>query len=174
MFSNTVMTELDAYRQNIQRLAELESTEVFSNAQAEHAAVIMETFFKFARQGVMILCHKLSQQVYDSPELIKAAESLLSERKRIRILSQQQPEAKGFLAAAERWTAAGLPFSLTVAPSGSVASSLKTNFAVMDKKAYRFEPEAGTSPPRAYACMNNPELAESLFDLFVQLESRST
>ena len=42
------------YRKDIERLAELNSEEVFKNASAAHAAVIFSTFFKFAKEKVVI------------------------------------------------------------------------------------------------------------------------
>jgi hypothetical protein len=171
IFSNHQMTELEQYRQNINRLAELNSDEIFNNAVAAHAAIIIETFFKFAKERVVILCHKLSSEVYNSPELIAAAELAISKERHIQILTQQAPEAGEFLEAARGWSPDF--YSLRTAHQNSTLSEIKTNFAVMDQKGYRFEPAGGGQSQKAFACMNNPQLADSLFQLFGRLEAQA-
>jgi hypothetical protein len=77
------MNELELYRENVERLAELNSSEVFSNGKAEHAAIIYETFFKFSKENIVIFCRDLSAEVFDSELLLNLAENAL--RRKIRV-----------------------------------------------------------------------------------------
>jgi len=165
------MSEIDSYRQFVERLAELSSSEVFSNGQPAHAQVIFETFFKFAKKSVLIFCNKLSEKVYGQQLLINAAGDALNRPGvEIKIITQQQPEAQNFVAALTRWKGEGKPISLATTFPGTFASETQHNFAVMDGKAYRFEPARDSQNRTAFACMNDPEIAAKLSQLFERLE----
>jgi hypothetical protein len=164
------MSEIEEYRKFVERLAELDSTEVFSNGQTDHARVIFETFFKFARKGVVIFCNKLSRNVYDQPSMISAANASLNRCIPIQILTQEQPEAQLFMKAAETWKENGRAIEIRTASPGSLSSKTPFNFAVMDGKGYRFEPAKGDHV--AYACMNDVNLAQKLQNFFNQLHAQ--
>ena len=162
------MNELDLYRANVERLAELESKEVFSNSRAEHAAVIFETFFKKAKQSVVLFCENLSEKVFNLPSVLSFAESALRRGTRLTVLVQKTPQATTFLESVKRWQKDELPITIQVSKPGSEASTASANFAVMDRKAYRFEPNRGE--PAAFACMNDVASADRLLGLFSRLE----
>jgi GH15 family glucan-1,4-alpha-glucosidase len=165
------MSELDSYRRFVERLAVLESTEVFSNAQSAHAQVILETFFKFAKNNVVIFCHKLSEIVYGNQSLINAADSALNRCVSVRILTQKEPESELLTAALKKWKEDGKHVVFKTALKESFESETPYNFAVMDGKAYRFEP--AKEDHTAFACMNGTELAQDLLSLFDKLDARA-
>ncbi|MEI6165466.1 MAG: hypothetical protein WCR23_13910 [Planctomycetota bacterium] len=162
------MNELEAYRANIEKLADLESKEVFGNGKAEHAMVIFETFFKRAKENIVIFCKDLSEKVFNSDNLISLAEDALRRKARVTILTQSDPKSDKFVAACSRWKEEKLPITMRVSKPGSSASSTTANFAVMDRKAYRFEPNR--EEKTAFACMNNESACATLLGVFSRLE----
>jgi len=165
------MSEIDEYRKFVERLAELESTEIFSNGQTAHAQIIFETFFKFARKGVVILCSKLSHDVYDQPSLISSANDALNRCIPVRIVTQEPPESGRFMEAVKGWKEEKRAIDVKTSLPGSASSKTPFNFAVMDGKAYRFEPVKKNHI--AYACMNDVNLAQKLQTFFNQLDVHS-
>ena len=165
------MSEIDAYRRFVERLAELDSTEVFSNGQPAHAQVIFETFFKFAKKNVVIFCHQLSEKVYGQQCLVDAVENALNRGISVRILTQRTPQATNFISALAKWRSEQKPIKLNTAREGGFESELQSNFAVMDAKAYRFEP--ANKAHTAFACMNDANTAQKLSNVFDQLDARA-
>lgn len=161
--------ELEIYRANVERLAKLESAEIFSNGRPEHAIIILETFCKYAVARVVIFCQKLSQRTYGSSDLIQSVEMALGRNLPVSVVTQEAPESQEFMAAAKRWKAEGLPISVSMAQAAH--PSLKVNFAVMDSKAYRFE--GNRNIPEAFACMNDPKTSASLLHRFIQIRKNS-
>jgi hypothetical protein len=158
------MDELTDYRTNIERLAELDSSEVFSNGKTEHAAIIFETFLKFSKDSVVFFCKDLNKDVFDMPSIINSMENALRRKVRISILTQEIPTATKLLEAYnDQWLKADYSIDIKTATS-SVIKAFDANFCVMDEKAYRFEPDRGE--PVAFACMNNPAIAKNILSFF--------
>jgi hypothetical protein len=158
---------MDAYRASVERLAQLESSEVFSNGKPEHALIIFETFLKHAKKGVLFFCRNLNPQVFKE-SLIEPMYLALVRGIRVEILTQETPSDPSFLAAVERWKSSHLPVSFNVVNHREVAA-IKSNFTVMDGKAYRFE--ADRDEMSAVACMNDPKTATSLMSFFSKIKS---
>jgi hypothetical protein len=157
----------DDYRSSVERLAELNSTEIFSNGRAEHAQIIFETFLKIAKKRVQIFCKNLSPDVFDS----SVAESMgLALRKgvSVEILAQEEPCSGPVVDAIAAWRQQSLPISIFKAKTPEV-QGLESNFTVMDRKAFRFEPDR--SQQSAYACMNGPKQASKLEDFFFKMRA---
>ena len=155
--------ELDVYRENVARLADLNSTEVFSNGKAEHAAIIFETFFQRANRRVIFFCQNLSRDVFARPGLRIQMQEALRKNIAVDFLIQSPPESEDLEGAIQNWQADGLPVNLIVAKNPTV-QNLSSNFAVMDGKAYRFEENRGEK--KAVACMNGVASAKGLVSLF--------
>jgi hypothetical protein len=165
----TDTNEMKSYRANVERLADMQSPEVFSNGRPEHAVIILETFCKYARERVVVFCQRLSQRTYGGSGLINVADAALRRGVAISLVTQEAPESQGFIDAAKRWKDEALPISLSRAQD---TPSLKVNFAVMDQKAYRFE--GNRNVPEAIACMNDPETSKSLLLRFRHIEKQSS
>lgn len=153
------------YRCYVERLAQLKSKELFQNGQANHAAIIFETFFKYASKHVHILCKNLSADVFGLENVLNALETALLRKVPVRILYQETPESSAFLESLQRWQEQKLPIEALPA-TGTSLGPVSQNFAVMDRRAFRFEPD--NSRPMAYACMNGPEEATTLDDVFLR------
>jgi hypothetical protein len=158
-------TEVAEYRKFVERLAASESAEMFSNGQAAHAAVIFEMFFKNAQQGVNILCRNLKADVFGLDVVINAVKNALWRKVPVRILVQEAPEASNFLALAKQWKGAGKEIEIRSA-EGTILAEADQNFAVMDRKAFRFEPNRDAQI--AYASMNQSRNATVLDNVFVE------
>ena len=162
--------ELIAYRANVERLAELDSPEVFSNSRPEHAVIILETFFKNAKDRVVVFCQKLSNRTYGGKPLIILVEKALRRGVKVRVVIQENPECQAFMEAAINWKTQNLPVVVSKADAGH--RPVEVNFTVMDRKGYRFE--SNRQEPAAFACMNNPETAVLLLRRFFEIEQKST
>ncbi len=111
------------------------------NRSPDHAAVIVENLFRKAESRVEILTNTLSEEVYNRPEVKKAAVSFL----------RRHPRAHIDILAEELVVRAAHPFLIHVDASGlgnrltlarvraSDVANYKFNFAVADGKSFRFE-----------------------------------
>src|SRR5208282_4834775 len=113
----------EAYRALVERLAETNSPEVFSNSRAEHAAVIYEIFFKYAKSRVRIFCRSLSALVFKQP-VIERMEMALLNGVNVDIISQEQPESEALVKAVEQWKSRGLSILLLRASPDSKAAKV--------------------------------------------------
>jgi phosphatidylserine/phosphatidylglycerophosphate/cardiolipin synthase-like enzyme len=161
------MNELIEYRAAIERLAERRSPELFNNGKPEHAAIIFETFLKFAKKRVAIFCEKLSAQVFGSPGFLMALEAAALKGVKVDIIVQGEPEAKNLVAAIDAWRER--LNNITLLRAKGPVSDLPSNFATMDGEAYRFEPNRNVTT--AHASMFNPRLAAQLEDTFFKFKA---
>ncbi len=161
--------EIDAYRQRIENLADLDSGAAFTNNQPAHARVIFETFFDRAQKEVTIFCRNLASNVFDSSRL---ADNLVVAVKRgvqVRVFTQEDPQPSAFLKVLKNLvTSYSDKVSIKRSLTENSMNKLEFNFAVMDGKAYRFEPNKDDFV--AFASMNNPDVCKSLLSLFQTAE----
>jgi len=165
---NLDLCDTETYRGLVEKLAEANSPEVFSNGRAEHAAIIYETFLKYARSRLRIFCHNLSQNVYKAP-IVQRMEAALNRGIQVEIITQEPPQSAELSEAVENWKQKNLQIKLFQAKPGSIAATMEANFAVMDGKAYRFEKDHKNH--EAFACFCNKELATQLEKLFLQFRA---
>lgn len=160
--------DLDIYRAAVERLAESRSPEVFRNGQPEHAAIIFETFLKFAKTRVVIFCEKLCKEVFARDSISTAIEAAIRKGVQVDIIAQEQPESDELVRHIEKWKSDSR-LKISFVQARPPISDMEANFATMDGEAYRFEPER--SHMIAHASMFNPRLASSLENVFFRLQS---
>jgi hypothetical protein len=160
--------ELHEYRLTVERLAEAKSPESFSNGMPEHAAIIIETFLKFAKKRVVIFCKQLSSNVFGIPSITARLESALLKGIRVDIIVQEKPESDDLMQCINKWKENSKLCISLIAANGRT-NSIKANFAVMDGEAYRYEPD--NDRISAYACMFNPRIASSMEDTFYRIKA---
>jgi hypothetical protein len=165
---NLQFSEAEAYRALVERLAETNSPEVFSNGRAEHAAIIYETFLKFAKTRVRIFCRNLSSKVFQTP-LIERMEMALLNSVKIDIIIQEAPESTALITASNLWKNQGLPFQILQAKPTTKAAKMIEYFATLDGMAYRFE--SNNESHMAYACFFNTSLTKQLDDVFLRFQA---
>ena len=161
-------TDTEAYRALVERLAETNSPEVFSNGRAEHAAIIYETFLKFAKTRVRILCRNLSRQVFQKP-LIERMEMALLNGVKIDIITQEAAESTDLIDASKLWIGRKFPIQILQAKPATKAATMLENFATMDGRAYRFESDHENHT--AHACFFNTSLTKQLDDVFLRFQA---
>ncbi len=123
----------------------------FSNGAPIHASIILEAMLTFAKNKVRIFCEDLDAFVYDRPELVMALKQALARNVIIEILTQKYPKSKEFKNVIES-DKNGLAW-IHVADSDFVRNR-NENFAIMDMRAFRFEPDKRKK--EALACANEP------------------
>jgi hypothetical protein len=166
---NPAELEIEAYRKRIENLADLNSGESFTNNQPAHARVIFETFFCRATQEVDIFCRNLAADVFDS---VRLCENLIGAVKRgvkVRVFTQENPAPSSFVDTLQELIAAKPELVELKKGNSNSLNSLGFNFAVMDGKAYRFEPNKDDFV--AFASMNNPSVCKSLLSVFRTAEA---
>ena len=157
------------YRQNAESLWQSDSCAVFGNGKAEHAAILYETFLKLGKNELLMLVKNLSKDVFGSSEMESLAVQALSKGMRIDVICQQEPVSKKIAENILSWQKQNLPISLYICQKGDPAANLEANFAVVDGRAYRFEKDRESTT--AVACMNDPESAQTLREVFFRLKS---
>lgn len=136
----------------------------FSNGAPIHASLILEAMFTFAKNKVRIFCEDLDAFVYDRPELVLALKQALARNVIVEVLSQKAPKSDKFKK--EITDEKNALACLKVAKSPFVTMR-KENFAIMDMKAFRFEPNSGEK--KAIVSANEPMSAVILDSNFSKL-----
>lgn len=153
---------IELYREGVEKFFELNTDDVISNGKPEHAAVLYEMFFKHAKACMRILCENLDEDVFCLPSVIEAAKKALSRNVCIRVLINDKVASGNKFVQELKNKELFRIKELTTEPANSLP-----NFAVMDKKGFRWEPNPEEC--KAIATVNNPELALKLVDTFDRL-----
>ncbi len=166
----TEQREIADYRQLIEELARKSMNQRVSNGQPQHAAILLETMLKRARESVRIFTGELSPEAYDAPGLVEAALQFVGKHgSRLRILLQERHTREWTmgrpLVKSVDVNKANLCGTLEVrCATGAYAGPAAHHFAVMDEQGYRFEHDH--SKMRATANFNEPKVARSLITAF--------
>ncbi len=172
MLNTVISPRLDLseqrYKANVDSLARLNSNEIFENGMPLHAAIIFDAFFRHATKSVKIFCRNLSAEVFKEKWLLDSAKCALHKRGiSISVLVKDQPQESEF----RTWlqdndSHPALVYRRRVGETNARAQ-VPFNFAVMDGKAYRFEPNE--IDVVASACMNDPKISSDLERYYAQL-----
>lgn len=146
------------YAETVRRFIATNSPALFGNDRAEHAAIIFTEFFRNAQKRVAILCRNMATDVFGTDAVKRSMEAALLKGVTIDILVQDKIESDELRKLLCKWQSDQLPLKFYEA-EGKVSQTTE-NIAVMDTKAFRFEPNRGLT--KAFACMHNPEVAKSL------------
>jgi len=157
----------DTYRLGINTLFDTNSSAIISNGTQEHAALLFELFFRKATDRVVIFCEKLSEAIFDQGIVVEAAVQALNLGRRISIISQSRPESQKFIELAKKFSNLEI-----VTATNEEVKNLEVNFAVVDHRAYRFEPRRGDC--KAQARMFDVPGAIQLLDTFQRLKLLAT
>jgi hypothetical protein len=150
--------DLVQYREGVETLLKLCSDKPISNSEPAHAAILFEVFFKHAKDHVRIFCNKLSKSVFDAPALVREAGWALKRGVKISVIVQQdRAEQSGF---SELLNKASVP----ILQAPDTAKDSPFNFAVMDTRSVRIEPDREKC--EAQARMHVPALATSMAHAF--------
>lgn len=154
--------DLNAYRDAVLRMIEIDGDQPISNGMPEHAAILYECFFAKAQKEVKIFCENLKNSVFGKSEVVENARLAMRRGVEFKILTRKQPEDGPFFVLAH-----SVVGTLRLLGERVPANS---NFAVVDGKRYRFEPDPTVY--RAVACMNAPEISKKLSEFFDLLFER--
>jgi hypothetical protein len=153
--------DLVQYKEGVEMLLKLCSDKPIPNSEPAHAAILFEVFFEHAKEHVRIFCNKLSKNVFDSPALVREANLALKRNVKITVMVQQdQAEQSRF---SELLKTASVP--ILQAPNS--AKNSRFNFAIMDTRSVRIEPDREKC--EAQARMHAPALAASWVRVFDSL-----
>lgn len=155
--------EIGIYRDAVISLIEMDSDKVILNGKPEHAAVLYECFFKHAKDEILIFCETLSNEVFGRNEVVQEARAALERNVSISIISKKDPEPGDF----NKFILESTGNTFLQYKTRTELCAIKSDFAVVDKKRYRFEEDS--SQTRAIACMNSPAFANKLADVFHSL-----
>jgi len=159
----------NSYEDHVKTMFDLDSDAIFSNGMTDHARIIIVEFLLRAKDSVVIFCHDLLAEVYDHKHMTAALMTALKNGVDVCIITQRTPNAQVFMSAAEKYNAdPSLSGMLKLFQSKEEGiEQIEQNFAVMDRKAYRFEPNKVEH--KAEASANQPEVANQLIKNFEQI-----
>lgn len=166
---DTKQEELEAYRSNAEALLLAGSDAVIKNGTIEHASILMELFLKHARECVFVFCNKLSEGAYGSQVIQTAMRNALERGVRVSIICQHKPESVNLISLMREFPDQA-KIVLCHPEDDEFTISQKNNFSVMDRKAFRFEPEHKQT--KAFACMNDRHTSGYLHRLFEVMSSK--
>jgi len=160
--------DLIGYRQLIERMAKNRVSQRIPNDVPEHARVLLETLFNFAKSDVRIYTGQLWDNVYGSAGLVEAARQFIDRGGRLRVLVQK-PMNEHDAAEHPLLKRLGTCTRGTVevrCATGIYATDKAKHFAVSDTTGYRFEHDH--SQTKAVANFNEPSVAIELATAFDQ------
>lgn len=158
--------KMDGYKKLVIDLFESESTHIIANSSSEHAAVLYTAFFSYAQEEICIYCNSLNSSVFGNRQVIERAREFLNKQNtRLHIGVTEVPDkTTGFFDVLKSFHAKD-PKKVEVLSFPKMSADGKfINFSVMDKKAYRLEPDS--SKCEAIACANDVLFATKLRDAF--------
>ena len=163
-------TESDLYEKLVRSMLESGNSDEISNGKPEHAAVIFKLFFEFATAKVLIFCKDLNSSVFGDDRILMAAVKAVERGVSIRVITQSAEVQKNkFSDWLSKMASEGTCVSFKKCLDSHHFVKLPANFAVMDEKAFRLEPN--NQNIQAKACMNNPKLAKDLGSVFQVMDS---
>lgn len=167
--NNNYESDSSLYESLVRSMIIGDSQGTISNGKPEHAATIFKLFFEHATTHVLIFCKDLNAEVFGDDRVLTAAMQAINRGVNIRVITQSEPADTKFSKWLQESTARVANIKLKICSPNSKLSDLETNFAVMDRRAFRFEP--ARDKIRAVAAINHAETAGQLGELFDQIDS---
>ena len=158
------------YQEQVRKLFDTNSQLKFSNGEKAHAKVILVEFFLRARDEVLIFCEDADEDVYGDSSILESMQKAMENGVSITVVVQKKARAIKFIQEGRK-----LHDDLTVPGTfkcldGSKYRNVPFNFAIMDRRAVRLEPDR--SKPVARASANWPDMAKHLSKQFEKIASR--
>ena len=148
-------------------------TEIISNGNLGHAAILIAAFFLYAKDIIKIFSSKLIENIYEDEELLKNAENFLQKGRKVEILLQETNDQNKDTIKNHKFIKLCEKFSkqCTVKTTSEKDEGIKSHFVIMDKKGFRFCSDK--TEPTAIASFNQTEIVENLISQFNKLYKRA-
>ncbi len=151
-----------SYRDIVINRIETRDSEILSNSEPQHAAVLYEVMFDYARERVHIFCENLNPVVFGRKSVLTAFSNAVERGVKCIVLTERAPSPDNPFYKALTKAAADHPEQIeTKALNGK---DFKFNLSYADDRMYRFELER--EKIEAVASMNDPETVNILDSLF--------
>ncbi len=162
------VSSLRAYSTDVERFFDDQSSTIISNKDREHAAILISTLFKKAREEILVFSRHLDSDFYRREDIARELMMAVDRGVRVRILIQEVilHDTNQYKLITELKNAGVIINECKTGGRGGVSP---INFTVVDCKAYRLERNRNTH--EAFACANDPETAQRLIQLFQSFES---
>lgn len=155
----------EEYRKAVDKLFELRADEIIPNGKPEHAAILLGTIFKYAKDHVYLFCKNLKAEVFDHEFLSTQIRDACQRNVIVQILlSNGRIESKTM----EKIRA---DFPCVTLKHFTGKLSPETHFAVSDGCAFRMERDH--EKIQAWGCANRPDIALQLEKLFDEMKGFS-
>lgn len=158
-----VKKTMQEYRIVIRSLFDTQSAEIVHNASLSHAAVILEEMVQRAKSTFYAIARNLNRTAWNS-EVVQALVS--AKRRGVEIELLVTDTDIGNFAHLKEWDET-VRACIKMVSAGVRAGKLP-NFAVMDRKALRYEVDQAQAT--AAFCANNPKYALPAFEWFQMLK----
>ena len=149
-------TPLDIYRLLVRSVIKTNGIQRISNDSTSHAVVLTEELIRSANASVDIYCHRLSSDVWGTVAVKSAVESA------------RQKIGMNFRVVVQEKSPADIDASAFCFMKDSIRSysteCLRANFMIVDKKAFRVEPDY--SERKGFAYVNNCDMSGLLVNAF--------
>ena len=158
---------MDEYRKLVDELFRTRSNKIIANSSDKHAAVLFESFFKYAKEEICIFCENLNRNVFNDEHILKYAKDFL-ERPGTKLyigLTEAVPDSSDFLKMLSDYRKKDATRIRVMHFPKLVSNDKFVNFAVMDSCGYRFEPDYKKC--EAIAAANDAPFAMRLRNAFM-------
>ena len=159
------MTELEAYKELIEKRAKEWSKEVLPNAGKEHAAIVMTELFKNTTSNINMLVGSFDGSVSDDKEYLKELSNAIDRGVKINVIFLETPNIQSHTyKLLKEKQKEGKSIFFKSANSGVKSTLSKHHFSVFDNNKYRFEKDI--EKYLALVCFNDEDGAGRLNKLF--------
>lgn len=164
MSSQSIHPHLNSYRVDVERYFKDRSRTVITNKDRNHAAVLMSTIFREAKNEILLFSRKFEKDFYERGDVANAVLSAAERGIPFKIMIQEDADFPDLIQKLATYPNVTI---IRCGPHGEAASA-QYNFTVADKTSFRLESDRNT--PAAYACANDVEIASRLTQIFREFE----
>lgn len=154
--SNTRSDGLELYEQVFAEMLATDSSEMISNASAQHAIVLIRQLLCHAGRTVKVFCKSLAEDVWGDESVLKAIREAQANDVQLTFVTQTGVTNEKLLSLLRGYEKASVRRYRFETP--------KANFILIDDKSFRFEPDPDRREGFAYA--RSPENAKLLQEAF--------
>lgn len=147
---------LDVYRSMVRRVIREHLTVAMDNSSAQHATVLIDELIRSAEHSVDVYCKALSPDVWSAPSVVDAIHHAIDSGVQFRVATKEIPARSEALSCLLSYQNASFRMY--------AQEGLTSNFLIVDKTAFRVEPDDSKREGFAYA--NNEGMAKSANGIF--------
>jgi len=159
---NNESPELVMYRSVFRLMLKADGERILQNDSKSHAIVLIEELIRHATKEVYIYCTRLDDTVWGVPSVLDSIDEAFNRKVTFHVLTREVVPDETL--ALKSFKQHDCKIGQAHLENGNV---IVENFLVVDGKSFRFE--SAPQERKGFVCVNNPEVAMTLINIFNKL-----